>query len=259
MSDDTPGIRSAQEAHDDPDRPKRSEEGGRVQVRRGKRAVDALLAGAGQPMPAGFTPGPKEGTNWAKGNFRKEMPPIPEVLPDGTKIALSLKQRTVLAMVLGGYTTTQIAEAVGMTQQAVRALVAGRNTPHVRETFRMLLESSGIDAVAMIAKTHELLNATRAQWNPDTKQWDHFPDYGVQLGTWRPLVQLLGFMPARAQAAQGSGPVVNLFTNVGAGAKASAPETKDQGRTLRIEIGRQRLGSGESADDGEVIDVEAKE
>jgi hypothetical protein len=189
---------------------------GRTQTKRGNRDVDQFLPGAGQPRPPQLLAGRKPGSRVApfSETLHREMPRIPEVLPDGTEVSLSEPHRKILAGVLAGCTTTEIAKSVGMTVPAVRSLLAGRTSAHVREAFRLLLEGSGIDAVRIVSKTLELLEATRAQWNPAKQDWDHFPDYATQLGTWRPLVQLLGFMPARLQAAQGGGPAVAIFTNL---------------------------------------------
>jgi DNA-binding CsgD family transcriptional regulator len=245
----------------DPDRPKKSARGGRVQPKRGKRAVDQLIAGSGQGlevMPPGFLRGRAPDAKVApfSETLGREQVRIPEVIQteDGQEVELELtvNQREMLGMVLAGATTAAIAERFGMTVPSVRNILSGRRSAHVREAYRLLLEASGINAPRLVAKTLELLSAQRAQWNPDTKSWDKFPDYSTQLGTWRVLIQLLGFMPARAQAAAGTGPAVVINHNLGAEGQAPPQEG-----TFVINVGAGGRARVEGEND--VLDVEAEQ
>jgi hypothetical protein len=233
--------------------------GGRRQTKRGKRAVDELLPGAGQPMPPQLAKAlqHQDRSTWdysrVHDNLAREQVKIPERLANGVEVALTHNQREMLGMVLAGCTVTDIARRFDMTIPAVRALLSGRTMPHVREAFRLLLEGSGISAPALVAKAHELLGATRAQWNPHTKEWNHFPDYGAQLGAWRVLIQILGFMPARLASTQGAAPAVHIHTNLAGGKGGEAPESE---RAFVITV---EGGHPDAQDAGKTLDVEASE
>ena len=65
-----------------------------------------------------------------------------------------------------------------------------------------------------IGVQRELIESKRAQWNPETKEWDHFPDNAAQLGTLRHVTKLHEIDPPKEPEDKATAVAVMIHTNL---------------------------------------------
>ena len=58
------------------------------------------------------------------------------------------------------------------------------------------LHAKGLDAIVVVKKLLELLEAKKPMWNPKTKRWDFFADSAVQLEALKAVLRLSNAYPA---------------------------------------------------------------
>ncbi len=148
--------------------------------------------------------------------------------PDQAAIiaAMPKTHRKVLKALAGGASLHEAARAAGIALSSPGNMLRNRGKAPggggLREAFQMLLEAEGLNVSSMAREMRLLMYATKPQWNPETKEWDYFPDNSVRLGLLRHWTKIAQLDPPKDPGAGPSTVNVIFETNLD-GPPADAP------------------------------------
>lgn len=122
------------------------------------------------------------------------------VQPILDKHHLTIRERKALVALVEGKTVSQAAREAGYAyHSAVSNQLNGRNS-RLRAAFLEAMDALGLSDAKILQKLRQVTNATTAKWNPNKKQWDHFPDHAVQLKALDMALKLKGHYPRAGEA-----------------------------------------------------------
>lgn len=140
--------------------------------------------------------------------------------------SLSVMDRQIIDLTLEGYSHAEVAHELMLPRAYIDDLFRGHGREsRIRAAFRLLLKIEGLDAKTLAGKLGELMKATRAQWNPEEKEFEHFPDNTAQLGAVRHLTKLRELDPPPKPQEGGPAVAVQIITNLGEGGGQEVPGT----------------------------------